>query len=225
MSDLFSQFVSLVTPKYAKVNLEEAELHHDNAMQKNHFRATMSAEDRAKFFPEVSTTDNRSTTRTPPPRPPAPVVKSDNLWDVDLDDDEEIDEQVLKTQVLNETVDETKRNDKFITDKPIESDNLVVQTEKTRPQIGDLFPSINEILNDHGIKEKFRDITMTVRNKLQKDEPSTEDSQETKESTSIFSGISLPQPPAFLSRNSGSAKLYPMQQSKDKTVQTYFPGH
>ena len=69
---------------------------------------------------------------------------------------QEIDEQVLKTQVLNETVDETKRNDKFITDKPIESDNLVVQTEKTRPQIGDLFPSINEILNDHGIKEKFR---------------------------------------------------------------------
>merc|ERR1712176_879446 len=116
-------------------------------------------------------------------------------------------------------------DDKVIGDKVNENDNLVAPSEKTRPQIGDLFPTINEILNDHGIKEKLKDLTITVKNKLQKDEPAspTGEVQETKEGN-IFTNITFPKPPQFLSRNSGSEKLYPMQQSKDKTVQTYFPG-
>ena len=71
------------------------------------------------------------------------------------------------------------------------------------------------------------DLTITVKNKLQKDEPPTGEAQEPEEipNKNIFSGISFPQPPSFLTRNSGPEKLYPMQQSKDKTVQTYFPGH
>jgi len=226
MSDLFSQLVSLVTPRYSKVNTQETEYHHANVMQKNHFRATISAEDRAKFFPEIAgyppvqTSDTRSSTQTPPP---PTGIRNDNLWDVELDD-EEMDEQVLRTS------DEFKRNDKVIDDKVIgdkvnENDNLVAPSEKTRPQIGDLFPTINEILNDHGIKEKLKDLTITVKNKLQKDEPAspTGEVQETKEGN-IFTNITFPKPPQFLSRNSGSEKLYPMQQSKDKTVQTYFPG-
>jgi len=227
MSALFSQLVSLVTPKYSKVNTQESEYHHHNIMQKNHFRATLSAEDRAKFFPEAashppittSTSDKRYVAQTPPP---PSGFKTENLWDVDLND-EETDEYIYKTQ------DDAKTNEKVIDEQEIiekvnECDNMVMQTDKTRPQIGDIFPTINEILHDHSIKEKLKDLTITVKNKLQKDEVTPDEAKETKEGN-IFNGISLPQPPSFLTRNPGSEKLYPLQQSKDKTVQTYFPGH
>ena len=51
----------------------------------------------------------------------------------------------------------TQISDTVVSDKVIcESDNLVTQPEKMRPQIGDIFPTINELLNDHGIKEKLK---------------------------------------------------------------------
>ncbi|KAL5252163.1 hypothetical protein ACHWQZ_G015080 [Mnemiopsis leidyi] len=237
MSDLFSQFVSLVTPKYAKVDTQDPELHHPNLMQKNHFRATLSAEDRAKFFPEtptypppIKTSDKRSSSQTPlPPFGNTP----EDLWDVDLDD-EEIDEQILNGHVCENqkngrSTKENVRREIVTSEKMGEIDNFIIPTEKSRPQIGDIFPTINEILSDHGLKEKLRDLTITVKNKLQKGEavPTEEESEEglpPTSQTNFFSDIRLPQPPQFLTKTSGTEKLYPLQQSKDKTVQTYFPG-
>ena len=71
-----------------------------------------------------------------------------------------MDEQILNGQVI-----ENQKNDKStsdnahgekVTEKMGEIDNFILPAEKSRPQIGDIFPTINEILNDHGIKEKLK---------------------------------------------------------------------
>ena len=73
---------------------------------------------------------------------------------------QEVDEQILKGQVIENQKNDKSTNDNAhgekVTEKMGEIDNFILPAEKSRPQIGDIFPTINEILNDHGIKEKLK---------------------------------------------------------------------
>lgn len=54
---------------------------------------------------------------------------------------------------MYQTIDEVKR---LSNQQKAANEGLALPAEKSRPQIGDIFPNINEILMDHGIKEKLR---------------------------------------------------------------------